>query len=91
MIEHINPPSMRNNPAFSQGTIAPAGRTLYVGGQNGIDSTGALAEGLTCSVAAAQRGGATAAGVAKVAGHPPRVSTETHVRRAAGEQSWSDE
>jgi enamine deaminase RidA (YjgF/YER057c/UK114 family) len=46
MIEHVNPPSMRSNPAFSQGTIAPAGRTLYVGGQNGIDATGAMAEGV---------------------------------------------
>jgi enamine deaminase RidA (YjgF/YER057c/UK114 family) len=53
MIEHINPPSMRNNPAFSQGTIAPAGRTLYVGGQNGIDSTGAMAEGVAAQTAQA--------------------------------------
>ena len=46
MIEHVNPESMRNNPAFSQGTVAPAGRTLYVGGQNGIDAAGVMAEGV---------------------------------------------
>ncbi len=45
MIEHVNPESLFTSPAFSQGTIAPAGRTLYVGGQNGRDATGALVEG----------------------------------------------
>ena len=40
-ITHLNPPSMHRNPAFSQGTIAPAGaRMLYVGGQNGVDADG---------------------------------------------------
>ena len=42
VIEHINPETMANNPAFSQGTIAPAGRTLYIGGQDGTDATGAI-------------------------------------------------
>jgi enamine deaminase RidA (YjgF/YER057c/UK114 family) len=32
---------MHSNPAFSQGTIVPAGaRTLYVGGQNGVGADG---------------------------------------------------
>ena len=44
MIEHVNPPSMAASPAFSPGTIAPAGCTLYVGGQDGIDASGALVE-----------------------------------------------
>ncbi len=35
--------------------IAPAGRTLYVGGQNGTDSTGALADGLGAQTALALR------------------------------------
>jgi 2-iminobutanoate/2-iminopropanoate deaminase len=40
-IEHLNPPSMFQSPAFSQGTIIPAGsRILYVGGQNGVGPDG---------------------------------------------------
>lgn len=32
---------MHSSPAFSQGTIVPAGaRILYVGGQNGVDADG---------------------------------------------------
>ncbi len=41
-ITHINPPELHTSPAFSQGTIAEAGRTLYVGGQNGTDSQGRI-------------------------------------------------
>ncbi len=41
-IEHLNPEALHVNPAFSQGTIASAGRTLYVGGQNGTDSEGVI-------------------------------------------------
>lgn len=41
----VNPPQLHQNPAFAQGMILPAGRTLYVGGQNGTDSTGALVDG----------------------------------------------
>ena len=40
-IMHLNPPSMHQSPAFSQGTIVPAGsRILYVGGQNGVGADG---------------------------------------------------
>jgi enamine deaminase RidA (YjgF/YER057c/UK114 family) len=40
-ITHVNPLSLHRNPAFSQGTITPAGaRTLYVGGQNGVGPDG---------------------------------------------------
>lgn len=77
MIEHVNPESMRNSPAFSQGTIAPAGRTLYVGGQNGIDGTGAMAEGVAAQTAQAianvrtvlETAGATPDDVAKLTIH----------------------
>lgn len=41
----VNPPQLHQNPAFAQGMILPAGRTLHVGGQNGTDSTGALVDG----------------------------------------------
>jgi enamine deaminase RidA (YjgF/YER057c/UK114 family) len=42
----VDPPSLYRSPAFAQGMIAPAGATLYVGGQNGADSSGELLEGL---------------------------------------------
>jgi 2-iminobutanoate/2-iminopropanoate deaminase len=54
-IEHINPESMHANPAFSQGVIAPAGRTLYVGGQNGVDADGNVIEDPAEQVAQAMR------------------------------------
>jgi 2-iminobutanoate/2-iminopropanoate deaminase len=40
-IQHLNPGSMHKSPAFSQGTIVPAGaRILFVGGQNGVGADG---------------------------------------------------
>jgi 2-iminobutanoate/2-iminopropanoate deaminase len=42
----VDPPQLPRSPAFAQGMIAPAGPTLYVGGQNGTDSSGALLDGL---------------------------------------------
>ena len=45
-IERINPEGLFQSPAYSQATIAPAGRTLYIGGQNGIDAAGNLVEGI---------------------------------------------
>jgi enamine deaminase RidA (YjgF/YER057c/UK114 family) len=54
-IEHVNPDTLHTNPAFSQGTIAPAGRTLYVGGQNGVDADGSLLDGADAQVAQAMR------------------------------------
>ncbi|MFI9507391.1 RidA family protein [Nocardia sp. NPDC052566] len=46
MIKHVDPEDLYNNPAFTQGVIAPAGPTLYVGGQLGSDRTGKLLDGL---------------------------------------------
>jgi enamine deaminase RidA (YjgF/YER057c/UK114 family) len=54
-IEHINPEGMAGNPAFSQGTIAPAGRILYIGGQNGIDPDGNVIADKAEQVAQAMR------------------------------------
>jgi 2-iminobutanoate/2-iminopropanoate deaminase len=45
MITHINPDALHSNPAFSQGTLCEAGRTLYIGGQNGTDADGAIVAG----------------------------------------------
>ncbi|ROS75438.1 RidA family protein [Cellulomonas sp. PhB143] len=42
----VDPPALYRSPAFTQGMLAPAARTLYVGGQNGVDADGALVEGL---------------------------------------------
>lgn len=39
-LTHINPETLHNNPAFSQGVLVDGGRLLVVGGQNGIDSSG---------------------------------------------------
>jgi 2-iminobutanoate/2-iminopropanoate deaminase len=40
-ITHLNPANLHRSPAFSQGTMVPAGaRTIYVGGQNGVDAAG---------------------------------------------------
>ncbi|MEV6767625.1 RidA family protein [Nocardia sp. NPDC051030] len=40
---HINPDSLPTNPAFTWAVrVSAAADTIYVGGQNGIDSTGQL-------------------------------------------------
>ena len=39
---HQSAETLHTNPAFSQATIASAGRTLYIGGQNGTDAEGAI-------------------------------------------------
>jgi len=91
VIEHVNPGSLRANPAFSQGTIAPAGRTLYVGGQNGIDATGAMADGIGAQTAQAianvgavlDAAGATPDDVAKLTIHLVDTVDPAEAYRAA--------
>lgn len=51
----VDPPQLHTSPAFAQGMIVPAGPTLYVGGQNGTDSTGALLDGLQAQTEQAMR------------------------------------
>ena len=42
-IEHLNPPGMHSNPAFSQAIcVEGPHRTLYIGGQNAVDATGQI-------------------------------------------------
>lgn len=75
-ITHLNPASLHANPAFSQGTVIPAGSTLVVvGGQNGIgpdgevvgDSIGAQTEqAMRNLIAVLAEAGATPADVAKL-------------------------
>ena len=42
-ITHINPDGLHKNPAFSQAVVAEGGKTIYIGGQNGILPNGAMA------------------------------------------------
>ena len=51
----VDPPQLHRSPAFAQGMIVPAGPTLYVGGQNGTDGTGALLDGLEAQTEQALR------------------------------------
>jgi 2-iminobutanoate/2-iminopropanoate deaminase len=51
----VDPAQLHHSPAFAQGMIAPAGPTLYVGGQNGADKTGALLDGLEAQTEQAMR------------------------------------
>ena len=51
----VDPDGLYRSPAFAQGMIAPAGPTLYVGGQNGIDADGALLDGLEAQTEQALR------------------------------------
>lgn len=42
-VEHLNPPKLNRNPLFSQAVVVSgAARTVYIGGQNGVGSTGAV-------------------------------------------------
>jgi 2-iminobutanoate/2-iminopropanoate deaminase len=42
-ITHINPEGLYKSPAFSQAVMAEGGKTLYIGGQNGILQDGKMA------------------------------------------------
>ena len=52
---HVDPEELYSNPAFTQGVIAPAAQTLYVGGQLGTDSTGKLLDGIEAQTTQAMR------------------------------------
>jgi len=42
-ITHINPDGLYKSPAFSQAVVAGGGKTIYIGGQNGILPDGTMA------------------------------------------------
>ena len=42
-ITHINPDGLHKNPAFSQAVVAEGGKTIYIGGQNGVLPDGSMA------------------------------------------------
>jgi enamine deaminase RidA (YjgF/YER057c/UK114 family) len=42
-LTHVNPPSLHNNPAFTQAVrVSHAADLVFVGGQNGVDESGAV-------------------------------------------------
>jgi len=42
-IQYLNPPELPRSPAFSQAVVVEhPSRTVYVGGQNGVDSSGVV-------------------------------------------------
>lgn len=41
-ITHINPDTLYKSPVFSQAVLTEGGKTLYIGGQNGILSDGTM-------------------------------------------------
>ncbi len=42
-VEYINPDGLHKNPAFSQVLVVPANsRTIYIGGQNAVNSSGEI-------------------------------------------------
>ncbi|KND47384.1 MAG: hypothetical protein AB199_03070 [Parcubacteria bacterium C7867-004] len=42
-ITHVNPDALYKSPVFSQAVLAEGGKTLYIGGQNGILKDGKMA------------------------------------------------
>jgi enamine deaminase RidA (YjgF/YER057c/UK114 family) len=42
-ITHINPDALYKSPVFSQAVLSEGGKTLYIGGQNGIRPDGTMA------------------------------------------------
>ncbi len=77
----VDPPQLHQNPAFAQGMLVPAGPMLYVGGQNGTDSTGALLDGLEAQTEQAMR---NVLAVLAAAGTGPEHVAKLTIYLAAG-------
>ena len=75
-LTHLNPDALHKNPAFSQGVLIEGpGALLVVGGQNGVDATGAVVgpdlgsqtrQALRNVIAVLEDAGASQADVAKL-------------------------
>jgi enamine deaminase RidA (YjgF/YER057c/UK114 family) len=97
-ITHVNPDELYTSPAFSQGVIAESGRTLYVGGQNGTDATGAITGAIAEQTAQAFR---NVLAVLHAAGagpeHVAKLTIYVHVEAdlmagfAASRDAWGDQ
>jgi enamine deaminase RidA (YjgF/YER057c/UK114 family) len=43
IVQHLNPATLHHNPAFSQAVaVSGAVKTMYIGGQNAVDTAGAI-------------------------------------------------
>ena len=99
IIKHLNPASLHRNPAFSQGTVIPAGSTLVVvGGQNGVDADGRLAgdsigpqteQAMRNLIAVLEEAGATPEDVAKLTLYLVE-GVDLQEGFAASRASWGD-
>lgn len=78
---HVDPPELHHNPAFTWGVVVPAGRTLYVGGQNGTDAEGNLLEGIEAQTQQAMR---NLLAVLATAGTAPEHVAKLTIYLAAG-------
>ena len=73
-VEVLNPEGLSSSPAYAQGTVASGPRTVVVGGQNGVDGDGTMADGIAAQTEQALRNvstvldaaGATPADVARL-------------------------
>ncbi len=46
-VQYLNPPALLQSPVFSQAVVVePPSRTVYVGGQNGVDAAGTVVGGM---------------------------------------------
>ncbi|GLY03802.1 hypothetical protein Acsp01_41810 [Actinoplanes sp. NBRC 101535] len=93
----VDPPGMFHNPAFTQGVIAPSGRTLYVGGQLGSDGSGRLLDGIEEQTRQAMRNVLTVLGsVGATQEHVAKLTiyivdgVDAQVGYAASREVWGD-
>jgi enamine deaminase RidA (YjgF/YER057c/UK114 family) len=77
----LDPGGMPRSPAFTQGVVAPAAPTVYVGGQLGTDSTGRLLDGVEAQTKQAMRNVLT---VLTAAGTAPEHVTKLTIYLVAG-------
>jgi enamine deaminase RidA (YjgF/YER057c/UK114 family) len=54
-LSHVNPRELATSPVFSQGVASSRAGLLFVGGQNGHDATGVMAEGFAAQTEQAYR------------------------------------
>jgi len=97
-ITHINPEGLYNSPVFSQAVIAEGGKTVYIGGQNGILSNGMMAgadfatqteQALRNVLVILQSVGATQANVVKLTIHAAKGQS-VNVGYAAAQKVWGN-
>lgn len=54
-LTHLNPTELAQSPMFSQGVVSSRAGLLYVGGQNGHDAQGMMADGFAAQTEQAYR------------------------------------